>query len=150
MCPVIVLMVRSTVLYDFVSYEELFVFSAVIAALTGLTIALRAENFRKKTNELFFGVALSGVYAFGVLSTVNCVYDSSISQVYPTTVSRKTISHGRSTDYFLWIPPTGPLQEETKTSISRRKYETIQEKDSINLHVNAGALGMPWYYLSKK
>ncbi len=148
--PTIILIARTSAEFDFVSYEELFVYSAVIAVLTGLMIALRAENIRKKTNELFFGVALSGVYTFGVLSTVNCVYDQSISQVYHTTVSRKTISHGRSTDYYLWIPATGPLQEETKISVSRMKYETIQEKDSINLHVNASTLGMPWSYLSKK
>jgi hypothetical protein len=122
----------------------------VIAALTGLTIALRAENIRKKSNEIFFGVMLSGIYTFGVLSTVNCVYDSSVSQVFPTTVSQKSISHGRSTDYYLWIPPTGPFEEEKEISVSRRMYENIQIKDQINLHVNAGTLGMPWYYLSKK
>jgi hypothetical protein len=148
--PVIMLTVRTTVFYDFVSYEELFVYSAVIAALTGVTIAIRVDNIRKRTNELFFGVILSGVYAFGVLSTINCDYDSSISQVYHTTVSQKTISHGRSTDYYLWIPATGPFKEEKKISVSRRKYEDIQVKDQINLHVNAGTLGMPWYYLSKK
>ena len=148
--PVIMLIVRTNVDFDFVSYEELFVFSAVIAVLTGLTIALRVENIRKRTNELFFGVILSGVYAFGVLATINCVYDQSASQVFHTTVSNKTISHGRSTDYFLWIPATGPLHEETKTSVPRRMYETIQIKDEINLHVHTGTLGMPWYYLSKK
>jgi len=148
--PVIILIVRTNVEFDFVSYEELFVFSAVIAVLAGLTIALRIENIRKRTNELFFGVALSGVYAFGVLATINCVYDQSVSQVFHTTVSNKTIYHGRSTDYFLWIPATGPLQEETKTSVSRRMYENIQIKDEVNLHVHAGTLGMPWYYLSKK
>ena len=148
--PVIFLVMRTIVQYDFVSYEELFVYSAAIAAITGLTVAIRGENIRKHRDDLIFGIILSGVYAFGVLSTVNCVYDTSVSQVYLTTISRKTISHGRSTDYYLWVPPTGPLHEETKTSVSRRKYETIQEKDSINLHVNAGTLGMPWYNLSKK
>jgi ABC-type multidrug transport system fused ATPase/permease subunit len=148
--PVIVLMVRSTAMYDFVSYEELFVYSALIAVLTGLAIATRAENIRKQTNELFFGIMLSGVYAFGVLSTINCDYDSSISKVYYTTVSRKTVSYGKSTDYYLWIPASGPFNEEKKISVSRRKYETIEVKDRINLHVNAGTLGMPWYYLSKK
>ncbi|MGD0591490.1 MAG: hypothetical protein ABSA44_11960 [Bacteroidota bacterium] len=148
--PVIVLTVRTSIFYDFVSYEELFVYSAVLAVLTGLTIAIRVDNIRKRTNELFFGVILSGVYAFGVLSTINCDYDSSISQVYHTTVSQKTISHGRSTDYYLWIPATGPFEEEKQISVSRRKYEDIQVKEQINLHVKAGTLGMPWYYLSKK
>jgi hypothetical protein len=148
--PVILLVMRTIVQYDFVSYEELFIYSAAIAVITGLTAALRAENIRKKRDDLIFGVLLSGAYTFGVLSMVNCVYDTSPSQVYHTTVSRKTMSHGKSTDYYLWIPPTGPLHEETKTSVSRRKYETFQEKDSINLYVNAGTLGMPWYYLSKK
>jgi hypothetical protein len=148
--PTIILMARTTAIYDFVSYEELFIYSAVIAVLTGLTIAIRVDNIRKRTNELFFGVILSGVYAFGVLSTINCDYDPSISQVYHTTVSQKTISHGRSTDYYLWIPATGPFEEEKKISVSRRKYEDIQVKEQINLHVKAGTLGMPWYYLSKK
>ncbi len=148
--PVIALKVRTIVDYDFISYEELFVYSAAIAAMTGLTIALRVENIRKKRDELFFGVLLSGAYAFGVLSMVNCVYDPSVSQVYHTTVSQKTISHGRSTSYYIWIPPIGPIQEEKKISVSRRMYDNIQIKEPINLHVKAGTLGMSWIYLSKQ
>jgi len=60
------------------------------------------------------------------------------------------ISKGKSTSYYITTTPWGRYTQPEEVRVSRSLYQGLQLGDSVNIYLQPGKLGIPWYFLDKK
>ena len=68
-----------------------------------------------------------------------------------TKVLDHDVHHGKSTSYYLTVSPwIDGKTESKKISVSSKAYRECQIGETAHIHLHNGALGINWYYVSRK
>jgi hypothetical protein len=86
-----------------------------------------------------------GFYGAGAFIVADVRFDNSPARVYEVAVADKHISQGRSTTYYLDLPPWGPRPGSSQVSVSRDFYDATEPGDPVCIGLHPGDLGTPWY-----
>ncbi len=94
-------------------------------------------------------ILLAGAgYAFGSLTVLNAIADSSAPVSYPAVIKSKWISIGSgrsaSTHYNLGVSPWGPRTEEDHFRVRPEFFAKVAPGQSISVSVRDGRFGWPW------
>lgn len=83
-------------------------------------------------------------YAYGTITSLNALLDSSSPQIYSPMILEKRSGGRHSPPEFL-LEPWGPLKEKNTIDISTRMYRDHQVNDRIKVMLYGGKFGIPWY-----
>lgn len=139
-------------LYEFPSSAWLLL-SAGAVVLTLLAFgALRAviPADKGRSGTLFCILLTATAYAYCTLNFFNCEYDRSVAHVWPTRVTNKRSTSGKTTSYYLELTPWGKYTANNEVSVDRALYRSVNIQDSVNVYLLKGTLGIPWYIVSPK
>jgi hypothetical protein len=75
---------------------------------------------------------------------VNGPLDSSPVEQHRQVVTRKYISRGRGTSYYIEFSSWRPDRTTERASVSPKRYAEFQVNDPVIIDVHKGALGIPW------
>jgi hypothetical protein len=75
---------------------------------------------------------------------VNGPLDSSPVEQHQQAVTRKYITRGRSTSYYVEFSSWRPDHATERASVSPKRYAEFQVNDPVIIDVHKGALGIPW------
>jgi hypothetical protein len=70
--------------------------------------------------------------------------DTSPSTNFATTVVGHSVTHGKSTRYYLDLAAWGPRSAGEHLSVSQAAFEARPVGASVCMHLHAGALKLPW------
>lgn len=91
------------------------------------------------------------IYSFAGTYGVNCVYDKSSPNIYPTKVIEKDIQTGRKNrkTYYITVMPWGHHFDKEKISVGQTKYNSIAIGETVSMELKKGLLNIPWYRVKK-
>lgn len=90
-------------------------------------------------------------FSTGAVFCCNKEFDSSAPEIIETKVIDHKVSHGKHTSYYLTVSPwIDGKTESKKISVSSKAYRECQVGGTAYIHLYNGALGINWYYVSKK
>lgn len=150
--PVMALLVRALMDINIFSYDNLLKPLVAIVLLV-LIFVIKAHHtkldFKKaKTYFILLGtVLLSAMYAFGIISISNTIYDNDGGELHAAEVLDMRISTGKSTSYYLKLSPWGPQTEIKDESVSKTLYENTQIGDSAFVYFSDGLYNIPYYII---
>lgn len=101
--------------------------------------------WRRKGTVVLLMILICAPYAFGVSATTNRLLDRSQPQRFEVRIQDKSISRGRSTTYYLHLPPWGPQTEAEKFSVAREFYDSVKGSDLVCVYLKEGFWGWRWY-----
>lgn len=139
------------------TYFHILSFSALLTPMLVVTVPVTLAAYRyapdlreviwKKAATLFVVLMLS----FGASIVANCWFDGSETGRYSVTVMDKRISHSTKggNTYYLTLPAWGPVTEQADVSVRRSFYDSLKKGDAISITAKPGALGIPWYRITK-
>jgi hypothetical protein len=106
-------------------------------------------TFRKKADiwTFFLVLLLLMAYGYGTVTLTNAMADSSQPVVYPTVITNKRVSSGKSRTYYLELKKWGDLTEDEEVSVHRSQYDSFAVGDSITVNLRPGVFRMPWIEL---
>jgi len=133
-----------------VAPETLFAYACVPGGLLAILLFL---NFRKGPGDTvqnpfvpYVLIALiGGLYGFGTVQQANTQLDNSPAQSYTSAILRKTVSHGRSTTYYLTLSPWGPVASPRRISVALSTFNSVRPGDPACITAHEGALHVGWY-----
>lgn len=146
--PAIALFAKSLAFYRIYSFDNFWL------PLVGLGLVLTLILFKTGINssmnknpmpQIILMIGASLFYAFGTLEEINCSYDKSPDQYYKASVLGHHISHGRSTNYYLYLSTWGPCQEQKEINVDRSFYDNTNVGDSVKIDLKPGLLHIPWF-----
>jgi hypothetical protein len=139
--------------YNIFEYTNCWIPAGVIAAvLVAVLIALQKDFNFKKAYHYWFVIGfllLSFAYGYSTVVTLNCYYDRSISEVYPTTVVDKKISSGKTTSYYLYLAPWGKVAGVEDVDVSKSLYNSVEKNDPVKVVLRKGRFNIPWLWVTK-
>lgn len=145
------LMYRAIVDINTLSYHNGWILMILVTAVLVVAYQIPTDgfSFRKKADALSFVVAaiLFLAYGFGSVTLTNAIADSSQPVVYPTVITNKRISSGKSTTYYLELKKWGDQTGDEEITVSRSEYESFDVGDKVNVHLRPGIWKMPWIEL---
>ena len=103
----------------------------------------------KKTLTYCCIVALAGVYSYALLIFSNCYYDQSAPEIWQVEITKKRISSGKSTSYYLSLSPWGRFTDGKEVSVPKRFYQEVNKEDSVRVFLKKGKWDVPWYWVEK-
>jgi hypothetical protein len=151
--PAWMIILRVLLDFEFESIESL-----IIPGTIGLVIVLAILLFTHKLIEkstrnrwwiygsLLFNISL---YSYGSTYAVNCAFDDSPPDVYPSRVLEKTISGGKHATYYVKVAPWGHHLDKEEISIARSHYEELEVGDTIKILRRQGLFNIPWYHIQR-
>ena len=90
-------------------------------------------------------------FSTGAVFCCNKEFDSSAPEIIETKVIDHKVSHGKHTSYYLTVSPwIDGKSESKKISVSSSAYKQCEVGKPAYIHLYNGALGINWYYVSKK
>ncbi|HWE86268.1 MAG TPA: hypothetical protein VG267_15100 [Terracidiphilus sp.] len=132
---------------NFVTLQNLLYYSVLVCVV--VLVAYFATVRRSLNLPLLSLVVVllfwSGFYAFGLVGTLDTVFDRSQPTAYVVPVTGKHVTRSRSTDYYLELAPWGPRQTQNSLSVSSSVYREFNPGDSICLALHPGWLRIAWY-----
>jgi hypothetical protein len=109
------------------------------------------EFSKIKKYTTLFGLALILFgSSYGTIISLNCMNDTKESEVFSTPVLHKRISSGKSTSYYIELPPWGPQKESAEISISKKLYQQLNDNDTVTIRLFKGRFNIPWFVICKK
>jgi hypothetical protein len=145
--PSVMLLIKSISDFHILQTANLWLPAILTGVIFGLAIkfADRTHNSIPIGSQIFILVLVGGMFGFGSILKINYYYDQSPETVYRATVLSHSISHGKSTTYYLSLSPWGPQIKESQISVSRHRYYQDSIGSTVSLHVKQGLLNIPWY-----
>lgn len=145
---------KSILAFEILDYSKLWTPAALIALCLMALLVVKSKEFEQISMQrlfiLIFCAVLSFAYAFGSISSFNCIYDNSEVTPFTAKVLNKRISSGKSTSYYLILSPWGPVNEVEDVYVAERTYRESEIGDEVNLFLYKGRLELPWFILSTK
>jgi len=138
--------------YDFVSYSNLELPVVLISLVIG--IILWKYGYDKSENaakwQIVLLVLVSVFYAIPLTMLVNCKLDTSVPEIYTTTISSRHILHNNGRDYcHIEIAPWDNIIQESKDlHIDHELYDQLQSKQSAHVNQKKGFLKISWFYVT--
>ena len=87
----------------------------------------------------------TGAYGYGIAVQANVLPDRSAPQLFQATVTGKHESTGKTTTYYLELPPWGPQSGPNEVTVQRDLYRNVAAGDTVCLWVYPGLLHVQWY-----
>jgi len=94
-------------------------------------------------------VVLAGVHCFSLLIFSNCYYDRSEPVIFQVEVTKKRISSGKSTSYYLSLSPWGRFRDGKEVSVPKRFFQEVNTEDSVRVFLEKGKWDVPWYWIER-
>jgi len=145
--PPIMLLIKSISDFHVLQAANLWLPAILTGAIFGMAIKLadRTHNAMPVGGQVFILLLVGGMFGFGSILKVNYYYDKSPETVYHATVLGRSISHGKSTTYYLTLSSWGPKTAEDRVSVSSSRYYRDTIGSTVSLHLKQGLLNIPWY-----
>jgi hypothetical protein len=86
-------------------------------------------------------------YGAGLLAIVDTLWDTARPQVFPTTVTGKDVSRGKSTTYYVHLARWNPGIDEQRIAVPRAYYEAVEQGDTVCVRLHPGRFGLRWIQL---
>jgi hypothetical protein len=138
-------LVFSTRELHFVSMQPLLMIAASVAIILFAALYISARNGFAVPGTLVAFLFISAFYGYGLAVTVDTLPDQSPPTHFAAQVVGKHVSRGRSTTYYLYLAPWGPIQGTDRISVPSAIYDRAIEGRQVCLELHAGALRIPWY-----
>lgn len=150
--PSLMLMLRAVLDFELLAYSKVWLYMIMIVASVAALLFVRSKEYPfKNANDFLMACMVMlfvAAYAFGALITVNGQYDKSEPVTYPVKVLDMRVSSGKSTTYYLKLPPWGPRTEEEEVSVSSDVYASTSKGDEVTVYQFQGFFGIPWFYVA--
>ncbi len=145
---------RSMKDYSIFSYANVWLPALLLTAFYLAIIIYRNTEFNfpkiKKYTTLFgLAVILFGS-SYGTVISLNCMNETEKPETFSVPVINKRISSGKSTSYYIELPPWGPQKEKDEISVSKKIYEQLNNNDTVTIRLFKGRLNIPWFVISNK
>lgn len=139
--------------YSIFSYTKIWLPALLLTALYLIMIIYRNTEFNfskiKKYTTLFgLAIILFGS-SYGTIISLNCMNDTKEPEVFSTPVLHKRISSGKSTSYYIELPPWGPQKERAEISVSKKLYQQLNDTDTVTIRLFEGRFNIPWFVIAK-
>jgi len=146
--PLMILSLRGLLDWNFIPGGRLlFLIALCSVVLTAAVMFSRKGKSRKKW-EILVVLPVMVMCSLGAVVLPNCLLDGSAPVVYRRSVQSKEITHGKATRYYLNVASWGDY-DERQLSVHRELYEFVREGDTVTIMLRPGALGIPWYDVSR-
>ncbi|MBB1285125.1 hypothetical protein HRH25_12140 [Flavisolibacter sp. BT320] len=150
--PSLGIAIRALSDFSIFAYEDAFKGALVITAIYLFLLFVRSKEFLFQSAKeygiaLFFGV-LGFSYGYGVVVTLNCLYDKSPATVYASRVTDKRVSSGKSTTYYLTLTPWGPEKDTSDVAVDKELYHRVQNGEDVRILLRRGRLEIPWFIVT--
>ncbi len=124
----------------------------IAATVAGVGIALlfyqsMDSSGRRLQSSLALG-AFGGVLAYGAGAYLDSLSTGHPDRSYVVTVEDKRVSHGRSTTYYLQVPPWGDRPAD-EVSVSSGLYDQVQVGSNVCIDRYGGDLRLAWFRLGQ-
>ena len=104
-----------------------------------------------KISTVIACLILFTMFSVGAVFSINKEFDTSTPEIVATKVLDHDVHHGKSTSYYLTVSPwIDDKTESKKISVSSKAYRECQVGGTAYIHLYNGALGINWYYVSRK
>ena len=104
-----------------------------------------------KISTVIACLILFTMFSVGAVFSYNKEFDTSTPEIVATKVLDHDVHHGKSTSYYLTVSPwIDGKTESKKISVSSKAYKECQVGGTAYIHLYNGALGINWYYVSRK
>ena len=104
-----------------------------------------------KSSTVIACLILFTMFSVGAVFSFNKEFDTSTPDIIETKVIDHKVSHGKHTSYYLTVSPwIDGKSESKKISVSSKAYRECQVGGTAYIHLYNGALGINWYYVSRK
>ncbi len=104
-----------------------------------------------KISTVIACLILFTMFSVGAVFSFNKEFDTSTPEIIATKVLDHKVSHGKSTSYYLTVSPwIDGKTESKKISVSNKAYKECVVGGTAYIHLYNGALGINWYYVSRK
>jgi hypothetical protein len=149
LAPGAALFLRALLDFNIFDYSGIWIPAAVIA-IVYVAIACRAsKEFTFKAAIDYLSVLtialIAFAYSYGVVVTLNCLFDRSAPQIFHAKVLGKRISSGKTTTYYLDLSPWGERREADEVTVSREVFNRAGVNDDVNIYFMKGRFGIPWF-----
>lgn len=148
--PALGLLIRSMADYKLLNFTPIIGPAAGVGMALCLLMWFCAGVFSQNRELLrsSFYLVIFALYGAGALTIVNCHEDKHPAQVFTTEVISKRVTHGKSTSYHVKLAPWGPRTDDQETNVSRDLYNALEPGQPVQVCLEPGALGMPWFYIT--
>jgi hypothetical protein len=150
----LIVIARALIDYDLYLYTAAFKYAIGIgAALTAITYYIAYTGYQKNINKkpIIWALAvLFMIYGYGLTVFVNCYFDNTKADVFTESVTEMHVTSGKTTTYYITTTPWGHFTEPEEVSIPKSLYNSLQTGDSVNIYLQPGKLGIPWYFIRKQ
>lgn len=147
----VMLALRAMLDINTLSYSNGWIPMAIIGIIIFVLYQIPTEGFsfaKKSKYVTFFLLPIfTFAYGFGVVVLINVLGDQSDPMAYPTEVTDKRVSSGKTTTYHLKLKKWGDLTEDEEVSVTRSQYDGTSVGDSIEVYQYEGLFKMPWIEL---
>jgi hypothetical protein len=151
---ILVCLIARCLRYKVLNYQNVWMPALLVGMIFITFLLVGSRDFSRFSKVRFVKILIitlcSYVYGFSTIVAVNCVYDSSNSRRYQTTVLDKWVRHGKGTRYNLKIARWHQGGNEEVIGVSRLVFESVEIEDPMNVYVYEGILKIPWYVISVK
>ena len=104
-----------------------------------------------KNSTVIACLILFTMFSVGAVFSFNKEFDTSTPEIIATKVLDHKVSHGKSTSYYLTVSPwIDGKSESKKISVNSKAYKECVVGGTAYIHLYNGALGINWYYVSRK
>jgi hypothetical protein len=123
----------------------------VAGVLAGVAIAVisvvAGRQAPQKAGALVATIFLMFPYGYGATQFGNRFFDDTAPQQFLATVQGKRVSTGKVTTYHIKLGAWGPHDGVNEISVPQEDYNFLGTRNAVCVHVNSGALGMPYQRL---
>ncbi len=116
--------------------------AALTAAMIGVDRKLKASR-----GWLIAAVSAS-LFGWGAVVEIDSLADPTPTAIYQTTVTDKTVHHGKSTRWTVDLAAWGPAHGGSSMDVSEAAYDAVEVGQTVCVGLHHGALGVPWYELT--
>lgn len=145
--PVIMLAFRSFFDWNMLEWSSFWASFAVVSVVFAGTLLMQFPETRRKPSFAALALFLGATFGYGASIGLNGILDRGIPKTYRAAVKGKRVSHGKHTSYYLALSPWGPRTETKDVDVSSRLHDAARVGDSVDVLVQPGALGIPWFFL---
>jgi hypothetical protein len=147
--PSLCLAVRT--MLDFNIFDEAKLWIVIALTTLVLTSVLLIKQSAVKIAD--YGLVLTLIiiatfYSYGFVIFTNCRFDNGNFVLYRSAVINKYVTKGKSTSYHVILNPWGPQIYNDDIEVSKKLYNSVSERDIMNVYLMPGLLGISWYEIS--
>lgn len=143
------LLLKSLFTFHILDHANAWLPVGMLAATLFVLLVLKNKEFEQFNKQTIFMAVfcavLSFAYGYAVVTSFNCVYDSSPASKHTANVLDKRVSNGKSTSYYLKLSPWGPVKESDELDVSEEMYAETELGDDVNIYLFKGKMEIPWF-----